>query len=115
MIPKSISNRLSTNSCNKTVFDEASKYYNEVLGQCGHSEKLSYNNINGNINRNHNFSRNIIWFNPPYDKSVETKVGETFLKLVKRHFNNNYRHHKIFNKNNIKVSYSCMKNMHSII
>ena len=114
-IPKSISNRLSTNSCNKTVFDEASKYYNEVLGQCGYSEKLSYYNTNGNNNRNHNRSKNIIWFNSPYDRSVETKVGEAFLKLVKRHFNNNHRYHKIFNKNNIKVSYSCTKNMQSII
>ena len=104
-----------TNSRNKNVFNEASKCYNEVLGQCGYSEKLRYNNINANANRNHNRSRNIIWFNPPYDKSVETKVGETFLKLVKRHFNNNHRYHKIFNKNNIKVSYSCMKNMQSII
>ena len=42
-------------------------------------------------------------------------VGETFLNLVKRHFNNNHRYHKIFNKNNIKVSYNCMKNMYSII
>ena len=69
----------------------------------------------GTLTGNHNRSRNIIWFNPIYDKSVETKVGETFLKLVKRHFNNNHRYHKTFNKNNIKVSYSCMKNMHSII
>ena len=73
-IPKSISNRLSTNSCNKTVFDEASKYYNEVLGQCGYSEKLSYNNKNGNTKRNHNRSRNIVWFNPHMTKMLKRKL-----------------------------------------
>ena len=57
-----------------------------------------------------NRSRNIIWFNPPFGSNVETNVARKFLKLVKKHFNK-HRYHKIFNKNNIKVSYSCMDNM----
>ena len=59
--------------------------------------------------------RNIIWLNLPFDKSVETKVGETFLKLAERHFNKNLRYYKMFNKNNLRFSNNCMKNMQTII
>ena len=45
---------------------------------------------------------------------VETNIGKRFLKLVKKHFpRNNFR--IIFNKNTIKISYSCMRNISSII
>lgn len=36
---------------------------------------------------------------PPYDKSFETTVGETFLKIAQEHFNENHRY-KIFDKKN---------------
>ena len=39
----------------------------------------------------------------------------TFLKLLKQHFPKSYRLHKIFNKNTVRVSYSCMNNVSSII
>ena len=46
--------------------------------------------------------------------NVETNIGKRFLKLVKKHFpRNNFR--IIFNKNTIKISYSCMRNISSII
>ena len=52
-----------------------------------------------------NRKRKIIWFNPPYRKSVQANVGKTFLQLVEKHFTNKHRLHKIFNKDNVKVSY----------
>ena len=60
-------------------------------------------------------NRNITWFNPPFNKNVKTKVGESFLKLVDKHFGNNSKLNKIFNRNTLKVSYSCMNNMDQII
>ena len=66
-------------------------------------------------NRKRNRKRNVIWFNPPFCKSVETKVGQVFFDLIQKHFPNNHRYHKIFNRNTIKVSYSCMDNMECII
>ena len=57
-----------------------------------------------------NRSRNIIWFNPPFSKNVGTNVVR---KLVKKHLNKHH-YHKIFNKNNIKVSYSSMDNMEKL-
>ena len=65
----------------------------------------------GSINR----KRNIIWFNPPCSKNVQTNVDETFLNLIKKHFPPNHNLHSVFNKNNVEVSYSCMPNMGSII
>ena len=59
--------------------------------------------------------RKIIWFNPPYSKSVKTNICKNFLHLLVKHFPTNNKMCKIFNKNTVKVSYSCMKNMDSII
>ena len=38
-----------------------------------------------------------------------------FLKLVRRYFPKGHELNKIFNKNTLKVSYNCMKNMSSIL
>ena len=62
-----------------------------------------------------NTERNIIWFNPPYSKSVQTNIARTFLHLVNKHFPPSHKCHKLFNKNNVKVSYRCMDNMGSKI
>ena len=47
--------------------------------------------------------------------NVRTNIGKAFLKLMKKHFPNGNSLHKVFNKNTLKVSYSCMGNMASII
>ena len=65
--------------------------------------------------RRKNRKRNIIWFNPPYNKNVKTNIGKIFLKLVDKHFPKSNKLHKIFNRNTLKVSYSCTENMAQII
>ena len=60
-------------------------------------------------------TRKILWFNPPYSKSVKTNVAGQFLKLIDKHFPKGSKLHKLFYKNNVKVSYSCMNNMNAII
>ena len=42
-------------------------------------------------------------------------MGKNFLHLLVKHFPANNKMHKVFNRNTVKVSYSCMKNMDSII
>ena len=54
-------------------------------------------------------------FNPPFSKSVKSNIGKTFLNLIKRRFPKTNKLHKIFDKNTVKVSYSCMSNMWSIL
>ena len=51
----------------------------------------------------------MIWFNPPYNKNVLTKVGNQF--LINKHFPRHHKFYNLFNKNNVKVSYSCIPNM----
>ena len=54
-------------------------------------------------------------FNPPYSRNVQTNVGKSFLRLISKPFPASHKYHKIFNKNTVKVSYSCMDNMERII
>ena len=44
-----------------------------------------------------------------------TKVGHYVLKLLDKHFPQHQKLHKICNRNTVKVSYSCTKNIKSII
>ena len=53
--------------------------------------------------------------NPLYSSHVKTNVGKIFMKLIVKHFPKHHRYHKIFNKNTIQLSYSCMKNIGHII
>ena len=71
----------------------------------------------GNKKKN-NRSRNITWFNPPYSANVKPTRGgggeEEFLKLLDKHFPKGHKLNKVFNRNTVKVSFSCMKNMDAI-
>ena len=67
------------------------------------------------MTKNTKCKRIIIWFNPPFSQNVEIKIGNRLLSLVGLHFPVNHKLHKIFNRNSIKGSYSCMRNVKSII
>ena len=70
---------------------------------------------NTKTNKKKTCKRKIIWFNPPYCLSVKTNVGRIFLKFIKKHFHKRNSLNKIFNKNTVKVSYSSIGNISSII
>ena len=57
----------------------------------------------------------MIWFNPPYSQNVITNVTKRFLNLLHCHFPKSNKMHTIFNRNTVKVSYSCTANISSII
>ena len=38
-----------------------------------------------------------------------------FLHLLDKHFGRNHKCHKIFNRNNVKISYSCIDNIKNVI
>ena len=59
--------------------------------------------------------RNIIWFNPPLGKNVQTNIGREFLNLIEKCFPPNHKLKKLFNRNNLKLSYSCTPNIKQII
>ena len=101
-----ISKRISTNSSNKQIFQNEGPYYNNILKNSGYKDKIQFQQYEHQQTQpRRNRFRNIIWFNPIFNSNVKTDVARKSLKLVKKHFSK-YRYHKIFNKYNIKVSYS---------
>ena len=112
-IPKMISDRMNKISSNKTIFERAAPYYNDALAASGYKETISFDNSKQNHKRTR--SRKVIWFNPPFSINVKTDVARKFLKIVGKNFPRNHKLRKLFNKNTLKVSYSCLPNMSSII
>ena len=78
-IPASVSRRLSDNSANEEIFNIAKTEYEDALRSSGHTASLEFN---PNRPNERNRKRNIIWFNPPFNKNVKTNIGKTFLKLT---------------------------------
>ena len=111
-IPESISRRISTISSNKDIFEGAAPYYNNALSASGYSERIEYKTDTTPAKHR---SQNIIWFNPPYSINVKTNIAKTFLHLISKHFPKKHKLHQIFNRNNVKVSYSCLPNVSNII
>ena len=90
------------------------KEYTEALKNSGYKNfELKFNPEKQTPKQNR--KRKIIWFNPPFNKNVSTNIGKQFLNLIKKHFPPENKLHKIFNRNTLKLSYSCTKNMGSII
>ena len=57
----------------------------------------------------------MILFSPPYSVNVKTNVGKLFMKLIDKHFSRHHKFHKFFNRNNVKLGYSCMRNIKNVI
>ena len=114
-LPKSINDRLSRNSSNKTIFEKSKLEYEEALRKSGYEKPiLSFQPTKTTVTKR-NRPRNITWFNPPFNKNVSSNVAKTFLKLIDKHFSTASNLHKIFNRNTVKVSYSSTENVERII
>ena len=108
-----INKRIFDLSCNEEEFNKAKPLYEKALKESGYTTSLEYKSPHKSNSRNRN--RKIIWFNPPFSQNVKTNIGKVFIKLIKKHFPKHHKLHKIFNTNTIKLSYSCMPNMSSMI
>ena len=113
-LPISISERISKISSNRNIFEESAPYYNEALKNSGYSENIVYIESSQNNPTRNNRRRNVIWYNPPFSLNVETSIAKNFLQLIDKHFKE-HKFSKIFNRNNIKVSYSCLPNLATTI
>ncbi len=117
-IPESINRRLSNLSSNESIFKQTTQPYQQALTKSGYSYTLKYqtNNITPKPStKARTRKRNIIWFNPPYNKSVTTNIGKKFLQLLDDCFPSSHPLHKLLNKNTVKISYSCTPNINQII
>ena len=107
-----VSRRISDISCSNKYFDKAAPSYNNALKSNGLNENIEFTSAPPpRKNRN----KKILWFNPPYSGNLKTNIGRIFLRLIEKHFLGHHKYRKLFNRNNIKISYSCIPNMTSVI
>ena len=110
-----IKKTISTNSCNEIEFARSLPIYEQALRKNGYKSELTFNPNSSYTKSSRHKKRNIIWFNTPFNNQVSTNIGKVFFYLLRKHFPPNHRLHKICNKNNIKLSFSCRPNMGNII
>ena len=103
-LPKSIGERLTELSCNKETFEKAIPPYNDALKKSGFQNNLVYtpkttaSNIFDKKQRRSFGSIHLI--------RLKTNIVKMLLSLLLKHFSKKNRLRKIFNKNNVKISYS---------
>ena len=114
-LPNSINRKLIENSSNKAVFDASRNECEEALLKSGYKSNLEFQKEISSEKKNRRRRRNIIWFNPPFSQTVKTNVARLFLRLLDKHFPRSHILRKLFNRNTIKVSYSCMENVAQLI
>ena len=111
-LPKMVQKRLSDLSSDSQEFDKAKDVYNNALQSSGFSE-VTFSRSTTTSSRKR--KRNIIWFNPPFNQAVQTNIGREFTRLIEKHFPPHHKYRKIFNKSNLRLSYSCMPNVKTVI
>ena len=86
-IPLSINKRLSDISSTEEEFNKAIPEYQKALSNSGYKHRLAYSEPdNSQKAKRSKKKRQIIWYNPPFCKSVTTNIGHRFLALIKKTF-----------------------------
>ena len=97
------------------MFNRSEGEYEQALKRSGYSNiSLSFRQSSASYAKRQRH-RNIIWFNTPYSRAVITNVAKKFPQLLDMHFPLSNKLHKIFHRNNMKVSYCCIQNVGNII
>ena len=81
-LPMNITERLSSISCNKDEFNKSKPIYAEAFKKSGFDGNMSFIDPATRKNKRKRIRKNIIWFNPPFDKDVTTNVAKRFLQLI---------------------------------
>ena len=108
-IPKMIEQRLSKLSSSEEIFERNKSIYEKALKDSGYKGDLKYQKPNKEKKRKR--SRKVIYFNPPFSKSVNTNVIKLFLNLIDKHFPKGHKLYKCFNRNTVKATYCTLTNM----
>ena len=86
-LPEAFNRRLSSISSDQDAFNEAAPPYQEALKKSGYTHKLEFKlPPQGPPTQNRKRQRNVVWFNPPYNKNVKTNIGRAFISLIQRSF-----------------------------
>ena len=88
--------------------------YQKALHKSGYNSKLQYE-TNMKKPKKRNRQRKITWYNPPFSANVATNIGQKFFSIVTTCFPKKHPLQAIFNRQTLKLSYSVMPNMKTII
>ena len=118
-IPNMIQNRISDLSCDEEAFNRAKGIYESALRDIGFPPDLQYQHRaeveNTPARRTRKRNRKVVRNNPPNSEHLKTDIGRKFLNLLDQHFPTGHRYACLFNRSKVKVSYSCMTNMETLI
>ena len=114
-IPTMIQTRLSNLSSSAGEFDKVKDVYCDALNHSGFKKDMNFRKSSANRSNTRKRKRNIIWFNPPYNEAVRNPIEREFYALIDKHFPRHHKYYPIFNRHNIRLSYSCTQNMNAII
>jgi hypothetical protein len=99
-----------------TLIGVYNQQYQQALQNSGYKHQLKYKHpLNHTTTQTRNRRRNIIWYNPPFTKNISTNIAQTFLNIIDDEFPAGHPLHIIFNRNTLKISYSCMPNIKQTI
>ena len=123
-IPYNINKRLSTISSSKECFKKDICLYQKAISDAGYKYELKYEKVfqkrpkqycgrsnENNVQFNQVKKNQVVWFNPPFNLYCGTNVGMIFRDLIQKHFSGGDDLSKLFNKNRLKISYSCLPNI----
>ena len=116
--PTMIQNRIIKLSKNEKIFNESVTIDQEALPKSNFKHNLKYKeDKNIQCKKTRNRKRKVIfkYCYPPLCQSVKTNIVKLVIKLIEKHFKDNNKLNRIINKNNCKISYSCMPNIECII
>ncbi len=100
------------------MFDKHKRLYLSALESSGYRANIEYKEEESSAPRQKRRRpryRETFWFNPPYNLKVRTPIGREFLKILEKNFPRGNKWYEFFNKHTVKLSYSCTRNIASVI
>ena len=115
--PLANNKRLCTISSDEHSSNSKVQPYQQAFVRSGYKYVLEYNKnrTTPNTTSQKQRVRNIVWYNPPYYKATATNIGRKFFNVVSYTFTEGSILRKIFNRNTLKVNYTCVPNITTTI
>ena len=110
--------RRSSKSSNINIFTQNKHDYVMILKNSSYKAKSVHKNMNEKLNvhnKTNNRTRKMLWFRPPYNIAMVNKLEKEFFRILKKNFPQESNLYKIFNKNHVELSNSCMPTVANLI
>ena len=114
-IPLAVNKHLCSISSDEHSFNSEVQPYQLALNNSGYKHQLKFSTEHTTPRNKKRRHRNIVWYNPPYNKATATSIARNFLNIVSNTFTEGHVLKKILNRNTLKVSYACMPNIATTI